>query len=176
MTDRERRGGRRVPDGIPRPASLPFSRGPNRQDLAELPGTPGTPLPPNPAEPQLRQGQAGRLRRILGNIPLESVSPSVGLSQGTQRPREPITSGVDIGAGPGSEGLIPSPVQLTDQLTAQELRGIYPLLMRLATLPNATTETKIIAQRVRARLPLAPEQMPIPGSSDGTTGTPQTGI
>lgn len=160
MTDREGRGGARVPDGVQRPSSLPFARGPNRSDLSELPGTPGTPLPPNPAEPDVRQGQAGRLRQMLGSIPLEQVSPPVGLNDPTQRPNEPITAGIGMGAGPGPEGLLPSPNQLTQRLTAQELRRIYPLIYRLATLPNATTETKILAQRIRANLPIAPEQMP----------------
>lgn len=160
MTSRDNRGGARVPDGQQRPASLPFSRGPNRTDLAELPGTPGTPLPPSPAEPQITHGQAGRLRQMLGGIPLDQVSPEVGLRDGTQRPDEPITAGIDTGAGPGSAGLIPSPGQLTQRLTAQELRTAYPLIMRLATLPNATTETKILAQRLRANLPVGPEQMP----------------
>ena len=160
MTDRENRGGARVPDGIPRPASLPFARGPNRSDLSELPGTPGTPLPPNPAEPQLHHGQASRLRQMLGGIPLDQVSPEVALSAASQRPDEPVTSGIGMGAGAGPEGLLPSPGQLSTQLAASEMRTVYPLIMRLATLPNATTETKILAQRIRASLPVAPEQMP----------------
>jgi len=166
----DKRGGARVPDGVPRPASLPFARGPNRSDLAELPGTPGTPLPPSPTEPQVQQGQTGRLREMLGGIPLEQIAPGQ-LSDGSMRPDEPITSGVSGGAGPGAEGLLPSPSQLSQQLTAEELRGMYPLLMRLATLPNATTETKILAQRVRANLPLAPEQMPQIKASDGPART-----
>jgi hypothetical protein len=32
-------------------------------------------------------------------------SPSVGLFDPTQRPDEPITSGIDMGAGVGSQGL-----------------------------------------------------------------------
>jgi hypothetical protein len=33
-------------------------------------------------------------------------APSVGLYDRTNRPEEPITSGVDIGEGPGSESLM----------------------------------------------------------------------
>lgn len=175
MTSRENRGGQRVPDGVQRPASLPFARGPNRSDLSELPGTPGTPLPPNPAEPQIHQGQAGRLRQMLGNIPLDQISPQVGLGEGTQRPNEPVTSGISRGEGPGPEALIPSPNELSAKLTAQELRAAYPLIMRLATLPNATTETKILAQRIRASLPVAPEQMPDLSRGNGTRRPTQTG-
>lgn len=170
MTSRDGRGGARVPDGVQRPDSLPFARGPNRSDLSELPGTPGTPLPPNPAEPDVRQGQAGPLRRILGNIPLESVSPDVSLRGGTRAPQEPITAGISRGAGPGPESLIASPSQLSDRLSASELRYAYPLILRLATLPNATTETKILAQRIRANLPIQPEHMPDLGRQNGATG------
>lgn len=170
MTDRDGRGGARVPDGVQRPANLPFARGPNRSDLSELPGTPGTPLPPSPAEPQIHQGQAGRLRQMLGDIPLEKVAPNVGLTDGTQRPGEPVTAGLPVGAGPGPESLLPSPGQVNQRMTAAELRVMYPLIMRLATLPNATTETKILAQRIRANLPVSPEHMP--DLSNGPTGQP----
>ncbi len=172
MTDR--RGGARVPDGVQRPASLPFARGPNRSDLSELPGTPGTPLPGSPAEPgTVPQGQAGQIRQALAGI---EGPTGGGLSAATGSPGEPVTSGIGSGPGVGPEGLFPSPSQLTQKLTAEELRGIYPLLMRLATLPNATTETKILAQRVRANLPLSPEQMPPIEASDGPSRSTKAGI
>lgn len=175
MTSRENRGGPRAPDGVQRPASLPFARGPNRSDMSELPGTPGTPLPPGPAEPgPVRQGQAGTLRERLKGLP-RAPDTEVGLSDGSQRPDEPLTAGVGVGAGPGPEGLLPSPGQLGDQLAAKELKAMYPLIMRLATLPNATTETKILAQRIRANLPIAPEQVPIPGQEDGLQGSTRQG-
>lgn len=170
MTSRDGRGGAIVPDGKQRPASLPFARGPNRSDLSELPGTPGTPLPPSPAEPQLHQGQAGQLRERLNGIPLDQAAPPVGLNAGSQRPGEPLTAGIDSGAGPGSGGLLPAPQQLSAELTSEELRLAYPLIMRLATLPNATTETKILAQRIRAGLPLSPEQIPNLGQGNGLPG------
>ena len=172
MTSRDGRGGARVPDGVQRPANLPFARGPNRSDLSELPGTPGTPLPPSPAEPNVQQGQAGRLRQMLGNIPLEQLRPNVGLNDPSQAPDEPITSGIPQGAGPGPEALLDSPQQLSTKLAAEELKYIYPLMLRLATLPNATTETKILAQRIRANLPVAPEHMPDLGSQNGVPGQP----
>lgn len=159
-----------MPDGQARPASLPFARGPNRSDMSELPGTPGTPLPPSPAEPSIQHGQAGQLRERLGGIPLEQVSPQVGMMDPSQRPDEPVTAGVDVGAGPGSGGLLSSPNQLNAQLTSEELRLAYPLIMRLATLPNATTETKILAQRIRANLAVSPENIPNLGTGNGPRG------
>jgi hypothetical protein len=172
LADRERRGGARVPDGVQRPASLPFARGPNRSDLSELPGTPGTPLPPNPSEPQVQHGEAGRLRSMLGNVPLEQLSPEVGLRSPTQRPNEPITAGIDRGAGPGSDSLLSSPQQLSAKLSASQMKYAYPVILRLATLPNATTETKILAQRIRANLPVAPEHMPAQGPPNGVPRQP----
>jgi hypothetical protein len=172
MTAPGGRGGPRTPDGIPRPANLPMAPGPNRSDLAELPGTPGTPLPPNPAEPQLERGQVSRLRKMLGGIPLEQIGQQANINAPSQAPNEPVTAGIDMGAGPGSDSLLPSPGQLSTRMTAQEMEYIYPLLMRLATLPNATTESKILAQRVRANLPIKPEQMPVLEPSD--RGIPRT--
>lgn len=157
----ERRGGPRVPDGRPRPQPLPASPGPNRTDMAELPGTPGTPLPPNPMEPQLQYGETGRYKRALAGLPTDRANPQrVNLLGPSQAPNEPITAGLSMGPGAGPDSLIPSPDQLNSRMTAEELRYAYPLIMRLAALPNATTETKIIAQRLRANLSVKPEQVP----------------
>lgn len=82
------------------------------------------------------------------------------LSDPTMAPDEPITAGAPLGSGPGPEALLPNPNVLTQRMTAEEMRYAYPLIMRLATLPGATTETKVLAQRIRANLPVAPEQMP----------------
>jgi len=141
------RGGKRAPDGKARPASLPFAR--------------GTPLPPNPAEPQIEHGQAGSLRQQLSGIPLQTQSfAPVSLTEPSQRPNEPVTTGVDMGAGPGSESLIPSPVQTGNMDAVKESLFFYPVLARLAQLPSATTQTKILAQRLRGMAPVAPERMP----------------
>lgn len=168
MTTRENRGGPRVPDGVQRAPSLPGA-GSSRTDLNELPGTPGTPLPPNPNEPQLQHGQVGQFRRALSQIPLQRFNPQPGntLTSPTGAPQEPITAGLPMGAGPGPDALVPSPNELNTRLTAAELKYAYPLIMKLASLPNATTETKILAQRLRANLPVQPEQMPVPGLPDG---------
>ena len=47
-------------------------------------------------------------------------TPLTGLYEETQRPDEPITSGIDMGPGPGSEALImgKSTVRLSDSLAA----------------------------------------------------------
>lgn len=172
MTARDGRGGARVPDGVPRPASIPFAQGPNRSDLAALPGTPGTTLPgpsgSNPAVPPLGRGDAGEVRRTLSQIPLDSLNAGsiAPLGQPTQFPNEPITSGIGMGAGPGTESMIPPPNRMSQELSAQQVRGWYPMLMRLASLPNATTQTKILAQRLRGQLGIRPHQIPkFPGEA-----------
>jgi len=154
------RGGAKVPDGIPRPAALPFSQGPNRSDLSQLPGTPGTALPgPQTSVPH---GQAGGVRRALSQIPLDSLTPGEGnLKDGTTRPGEPISAGSAAGPGAGPEGLMQSPDAMGDKVAARETAGFYPVLAKLASLPNATTQTKILAQRLRANLEVPPEQMPM---------------
>jgi hypothetical protein len=49
--------------------------------------------------------------------------PTVGIFEPTQRPNEPITAGVDVGDGPGSEALM-TPVDAPDQL-ATFARAMY---------------------------------------------------
>lgn len=154
----ENRGGPVAPDGVARVTPLPGGPA-NRTDLSELPGTPGTPLSPNPAEPSLQQGQVQPYRRALSGLP-GGTPEGIDLMAGTSAPDEAVTSGIPMGPGVGPEGLIPSPNELTDRLSAAELQYAYPLIHRLASLPNATTETKIIAQRLRANLSVKPEQMP----------------
>ncbi len=160
MTSRSGRGGPRVPDGIPRPASIPFAQGPNRSDLSALPGTPGTPLPTD--TPTVAHGDAGPIRRSLSQIPLDSLDAQKGslLGNPTQFPNEPVTAGIARGEGAGPESLLPSPDRLSQELSAQQVKSWYPVLMRLASLPDATTQTKILAQRLRAQLGIQPHQIP----------------
>ncbi len=167
------RGGARVPDGVPRPASVPFAQGPNRSDLSALPGTPGTPLPPSPADPSVGFGEAGPIRRALAGIPLESTDPTSfgGILDASSNPQEPLTEGLNQGAGAGPGSLVPHQDRLSNQLASEEVKYTYPVLMRLATLPNATTQTKILAQRLRSQLGVQPYQIPkFPGELNGSRG------
>lgn len=49
--------------------------------------------------------------------PAAASIPTVGIFEPTTRPNEPITAGVDVGEGPGSEVLM-TPVDAPDQLAA----------------------------------------------------------
>lgn len=153
-------GGGRVPDGIPRPAAIPFSQGPNRSDLSQLPGTPGTTLPgPQSTVPH---GKAGPIRRALADTPLSGLQAGgVDLRGPTANKGEPVTSGIGAGGGVGPEGMLPTPSVMSDRLAAKETAGFYPVLAKLASLPGATTQTKILAQRLRANMQVQPEQMPL---------------
>ena len=160
MTTREKRGGPRVPDGVPRPPSAPLAQGPNRSDLSQLPGTPGTTLPG--AGSGLPHGQAGPVKRALSQIPLDKFNPSnIDLRGKSSLPNEAVTSGSPMGSGVGPEGMLPSPNTLSDRIAAKEMQSFYPILARLASLPGATTQTKILAQRIRANLPVSPDMMPL---------------
>jgi len=67
---------------------------------------------PLASTPDVRPSQAP-------SVPVEQVS-TVGLFEPSQRPEEPITAGVDIGAGPGSNVLTlnKSTTKLSDTLAA----------------------------------------------------------
>lgn len=161
MTSRGR-GGPRVPDGKPRVAPIAGTGGPNRTDLSALPGTPGTAIP-NQLTPVPQQGQIGPMRRALADIPLPSLQPGAPgrLMAPTERLAEPMTAGLPMGEGPGPEALVQTPNMVDNKLAAQEMRYAYPLIMRLASMPNATTQTKILARRFRAALPVQPERVPL---------------
>lgn len=58
----------------------------------------GAPLERAPKSPKLSEAPQVPMGGAMG-------SPSVGLFDPTQRPDEPITSGIDMGAGVGSQGL-----------------------------------------------------------------------
>lgn len=72
---------------------------------------------------ELAQGapmaQAMPMPTAMGTPPV----PTVGIFEPTQRPNEPITAGVDVGPGPGSEALM-TPVDAPDQL-ATFARAMY---------------------------------------------------
>lgn len=75
---------------------------------------------------QLAQGapMAQAAPAIPSPTPLGTPAiPTVGILEPTQRPNEPVTSGVDVGAGPGSEVLM-TPVDAPDQL-ATFARAMY---------------------------------------------------
>jgi len=67
----------------------------------------------------------------------------VGLYDPTQRPNEPITHGVDIGPGAGSEAIM-----MKDNVQSQ-YENAYQLFTNLAADPNASPTLKYLAQRIQ---------------------------
>ena len=68
----------------------------------------------------------------------------VSLYAPTQRPNEPITSGVDVGPGPGSNALMMNANQVDGQY-----QNAYQLFNNLAANPNASPALKYLAQRIQ---------------------------
>ena len=70
--------------------------------------------------------------------------PLTSLYAPTERPQEPITHGVDIGPGAGSEALMMNPQQVDGQY-----QNAYQLFNQLASNPNASPTLKYLAQRIQ---------------------------
>ncbi len=99
---------------------------------------------PISAEPNQPYGQAGAQREAQRSMPLPSMTP---LSAPSQRPSEPVTAGLPVGAGPGPDVLTAPPGQAESD---ERLRLLAPQLARLASLPGVHPDVKSLARRVRA--------------------------
>ena len=70
---------------------------------------------------QYQANKSGAPLATAPKSPLLSEAPQVGMGQGvglydqTQRPNEPITAGIDSGAGPGSEALMMNQISNDDK-------------------------------------------------------------
>lgn len=67
----------------------------------------------------LGYGKGGNMEQqsgaaMQGNDIPATPAPMVSLMAPTQRPNEPVTAGIDLGAGPGSEAIITPPQQQSD--------------------------------------------------------------
>jgi hypothetical protein len=87
--------------------------------------------------PDAVSGPTGRLSQAQPQASL------TGLYDPTQRPDEPITSGIDMGAGPGSNALN-APAQVQSQYT-----NAYDVFQAMASNPNASPTMKYLAQRIQ---------------------------
>ena len=67
----------------------------------------GAPLP-QAAEPDPRLGV------LAAGLATPPPSPMAGFAAPTMRPMEPVTAGLDIGAGPGSEMLAPTKPRISE--------------------------------------------------------------
>lgn len=95
----------------------------------------GAPLATAPKSPMLSQAPTVRSGGAMG--------AGTGLYDPTQRPNEPVTHGVDIGAGAGSNALM-----MPQQVDA-EYQNAYEVFNQLAANPNSSPTMKYLAQRIQ---------------------------
>ncbi|GAA0936139.1 hypothetical protein [Actinocorallia libanotica] len=99
--------------------------------------------------PMAGDSQAGPGAPAQGRPPVEVVpfgAPSM-------RPDEPVTAGVDIGAGPGSTSLgFPDPNERVNQQDMEQMRVMLPYLEWMSSLPNASPSTRAIVRRIKGML------------------------
>jgi hypothetical protein len=67
-------------------------------------------------------------------------APVTGMFEPTQRPNEPVTHGVDVGAGAGSEALMMR--QPDDTNFMASIQSAKPVLAYIADMPNTSPETR----------------------------------
>ena len=94
--------------------------------------------------------------RVTGATRPTSRAEQVRLYDETQRPQEPITSGIPLGEGPGPEALGMRP-----QMQAQEeddlrfraaIKDYMPVLAYVSSLPNTSPETRRVIRQLRDNL------------------------
>jgi len=97
----------------------------------------GAPLATAPKSPMLSQAPVVR----------PAQAPVAGLYDPTNRPDEPVTAGIDQGAGPGSEALMMR--QPDDTNFRANIMAYMPVLSYVASLPNASPETRAAIRQLR---------------------------
>lgn len=120
--------------------------------------------------PSEEYGQGARLEAAQRAVPMAAAAPppppgaggeagaqgpmpgSFGaFNRGTERPSEPMTAGMPMGAGPGPEALLMNQNQPDPDLAL--LRPILPTLELLASQPNASSAARNYVRRVRGAMP-----------------------
>lgn len=104
----------------------------------------------------LPYGEGQEMMNIQGSAPMAAASmmpapaPVVPLSAPTQRPNEPVTSGVDAGIGPdmSSLGLGERDTAANEQARAT-LISYMPALLQVASQAGTSPETRNIIRRLR---------------------------
>ena len=132
-----------MPRGGPR-SGRPGAQYPNRSDLQSAPRL----------APQANVGQPyGTAKAQLdaqAEVPMGA--PPIPLAAPTQRPGEPVTSGLSLGPGPGPEA-IPA---LAPEAVDPDIANFAPYiggLEQLANLPNASSATRNLVRRLRSAIP-----------------------
>lgn len=113
--------------------------------------------PGNPVRdlPNAKYGENAAFRAAQQAAPMANSGPDlsgiVPLSAPTQRPEEPLTAGMPFGPGAGSSLNPSGPGNLTPEQAAR-YRAYLPVLVMLASLPDADAATKRFVRQLRGDL------------------------
>lgn len=100
---------------------------------------------PLASSPDVRGATNTAVRQAAMNAPQE---PLTSLYAPTNRPGEPVTQGVDTGAGAGSEALMMTKPE-DDTEFRDTMRAYGPVLSYIASLPNTSPETRRAIRQLR---------------------------
>lgn len=92
-----------------------------------------------------------KTRGIADNVGGRPSNPVIGLNEPTQRPNEPITTGIDMGPGAGSEALMVNQVPDDTNFRAN-INAYIPVLSYVAGLPNTSPETRKAIRQIMDQL------------------------
>jgi hypothetical protein len=91
--------------------------------------------------------KTGEIRGMPASEVRAAAKPVTGLYDPTQRPDEPITAGIDMGEGQGSEALMMR--QPDDNNFRAKIAEYMPVLAYVASLPDASPETRAAIRQLR---------------------------
>ena len=97
--------------------------------------------------PDVRGATNTAVRQAAAQAAQAPVTP---LYAPTQRPNEPITTGVNIGPGPGSEALMMR--QPDDSNFRAAMQDYMPVIAYISSLPNTSPETRRALRQLRDQL------------------------
>jgi hypothetical protein len=105
--------------------------------------------------PDAKYGEQSAFQDAQGSAPMAGgpdLSKLVPMGAPTQRPQEDIMAGMSGGPGPGPS-LPPPPAQGgVDPQDAERLRAALPVLILLASTPDASPATKQYVRQLRGEL------------------------
>lgn len=87
---------------------------------------------------------------MLSEAPVVPGQPVPGLYDPTQRPEEPITTGIDRGPGRGSDALAMQKPDDTDFRAT--IMSYMPVLSYISGLPNTSPETRAAIRQLRDQI------------------------
>lgn len=95
-------------------------------------------------------GEGKATQEIKSGAPL-AKTPVTSLYAPTERPNEPVTAGIDQGAGPGSDALM---VNQPDDYTNfnANIESYFPVLSYVSSLENTSPETRRAIRQLRDSL------------------------